>query len=638
MGLQDIEKLSDPEVMRRFTHALLRDLQALRRMLDTGMIERGIRRFGAEQELFLVDRGWRPAPVATQVLERLPQNGPFATELGRFNLEINLDPRVLSGDCFSRMERDIEHRIEEVRSAAAEDRAEVVLTGILPTLSKSHLTLDNITPMPRYYALNDAMNRMREGTAYRLRIVGTDDLIIQHDSVMLEACNTSAQFHLQVDDREFATLYNAAQAVTGPVLAACVNSPLLFGRRLWAETRIALFQQSLDTRRSNVHMREVRPRVRFGESWVRESVTELFEDDIAHFRVLIAADPGEDPFQVLDAGGVPHLKALQLHNGTVYRWNRPCYGVGNGKPHLRIECRVLPSGPTVLDEVANAAFWTGAVIGLARQEGDISKKLPFDVVKTNFIAAARLGLGAGFTWLDGEPISAPRLATESLLPMARAGLEVLEIDPGDADRYLSVVEERIARRCTGSSWTIRSLSQMQESTAGQKMAALTAAMVKRQQAGSPVHEWEPAGLDEAGDWQPNYRTVEQYMTTTLFTVTEDEPLELVAFMMDKNQIRHVLVEDNDHDLIGIVSYRSILRLVASGKDPREESMPVRDVMHRDPFTVSPETKTVEAIDIMRKNRVSCLPVTKDGKLVGLVSETDFMPIAYRLLTDRFGEA
>ncbi len=638
MGLQDVEKKRDPEEMRRFTRALLRDLQALRRMLDEGMIERGVRRFGAEQELFLVDPGWRPAPVATQVLERLPKDGPFATELGRFNLEINLEPLVLAGDCFRRLQQAIELRIDEVRSAARAERAEVVLTGILPTLSKSHLTLDNITPMARYYALNDAMNRMREGTAYRLRIVGTDDLIIQHDSVMLEACNTSAQFHLQVDDREFATMYNAAQAVTGPVLAACVNSPLLFGRRLWAETRIALFQQSLDTRRSNVHLREVRPRVRFGEKWVRESVTELFEDDIAHFRVLLAADPGEDPFEVLEAGGVPRLKALQLHNGTVYRWNRPCYGVGNGKPHLRIECRVLPSGPTVLDEVANAAFWTGAVIGLARQEGDISKKLPFDVVKTNFIAAARLGLGAGFNWLDGEAISAPRLAQESLLPLARAGLEVLEIDPEDIDRYLSVVEERIERRRTGSSWVIRSLSHMQESTAGQRMAALTAAMVKRQQAGTPVHEWEPAELEEAGAWQPNYRTIEQYMTTTLFTVTEDELLELVAFMMDKNQIRHVLVEDNDHDLIGIVSYRSILRLLASGNDPFAGSTAVRDVMHRDPITVSPETTTVEAIDIMRANKVSCLPVTKEGKLVGLVSETDFMPIAYRLLTDRFGEA
>jgi len=638
MGLQEVEKGSAPEELRRFTHALLRDLQALERILSEGKIESGIRRFGTEQELFLVDRGWRPAPVSTEVLARLPANGPFTTELGRFNLEVNLDPHVLTGDCLSVLHAELNQRIEEVREAAHAEHAEVVLVGILPTLSKSDLSFENITPRARYYALNDAMSRLLEGRPYRLSIVGTDDLIVQHDSVMLEACNTSAQFHLQVDEKEFPAFYNAAQALTGPVLSACVNSPLLFGRRLWAETRIALFQQSLDTRSANVHLRQLRSRVRFGERYVRESVTELFEDDIALFRVLIAGESDEDPFAVLDAGGVPQLKALQLHNGTVYRWNRPCYGVGGGKPHLRIECRVIPSGPTVLDEVANAALWAGAVTGMVLQEGDVSKKLPFDVAKANFLAASRLGLRAGFYWFDGESVSARRLLTDTLIPLARSGLSSLGIDPEDIDRYLSVVSRRVERQQTGASWMMRSLSQMGQSTVGQRMAALTAAMAKRQQGVDPVSEWKLAELDESGDWRPNYRTVEQYMTTTLFTVNEDELLELATFMMDKNQIRHVLVEDNDHDLVGIVSYRSILRLLASGKDPADHSTRVGDVMHRDPVTVAPETTTVEAIDIMRDRKISCLPVTKNGKLVGLVSETDFMPIAYRLLSEKFGEA
>jgi gamma-glutamylcysteine synthetase len=183
---------------------------------------------------------------------------------------------------------------------------------------------------------------------------------------MLESCNTSFQVHLQIDPEDFAETYNVAQLITAPVMAAAVNSPILFGKHLWHETRIALFQQSIDTRSGSVHMRDLAPRVRFGESWIKKSVTELFQEDIARFRVLLTSEIDEDPLEVLDAGGTPNLKALQLHNSTVYRWNRPCYGVTDGKPHVRIECRVLPSGPSIRDEVANAAFWIGAVLGAAR--------------------------------------------------------------------------------------------------------------------------------------------------------------------------------------------------------------------------------------------------------------------------------
>ncbi len=635
MGRQDVEKQSTADEFRTFTRALLRDLKALELMLERGMIESGIRRFGAEQELFLVDSGWRPAMVAMEVLDLLPKNGPFTTELGRMNLEFNLDPHLLEKDCFSILHAEIEQRVEEVRVAASSIGADVVLTGILPTLKKSDLVYENITPMPRYYALNAAMNRLLNDAPYQLRISGTDDLIVQHDSVMLEACNTSAQIHLQVDADEFATFYNAAQAVTGPVLAACVNSPLLMGRRLWSETRIALFQQAMDTRKGQVHMRELRPRVHFGEQYVKESVTELFEQDIGSFRVMLAADIEEDPIAQLDRGEIPSLKALQLHNSTVYRWNRPCYGVGAGKPHLRIECRVLPSGPTVIDEVANAALWTGAVVGMAREYPDIASRLKFDVAKNNFLAASRLGMRAGFYWLDGASISAGELLTQTLIPMARVGLEELNINPSDIDRYLGVISARVASKQTGAAWAVQSLEAMEgQRTLSERLAAITAATSARQREGSPVHEWAPATIDEAGDWTPSFLTVEQYMTTTLFTVHEDELVELVAFLMNKNNIRHVLIEDDHHDLVGIVSYRSIIRMVANNENPANTPIPVKEVMHRDPVTVRPETTTLEAIDIIRKHKVSCLPVTSDGKLVGMVSQTDFMPIAYQLLTEK----
>ena len=615
---------------RAFSKALLKDLQALEKMLENGLIESGVRRFGCEQEMFLVNRAWRPAPVAMEVLERLDGEA-FTTELARFNLEMNVEPMILGGACLSTLQESIEELLDMAREAASEEGADVVLAGILPTLGKSDLTLDNISPMPRYYALNESLTRMR-GRAYRLQIQGRDELQIEHDSVMLEACNCSCQVHLQVDSTEFAPMYNAAQAMTGPVLAAAVNSPVLFGKRLWAETRIALFRQSIDTRSTSVHLREFSTRVRFGDRWVKESVAELFQEDIAQFRVLLAQETVEDPFEQLAAGDIPRLQALQLHNGTVYRWNRPCYGISEGKPHLRIECRVLPSGPTVLDEVANAAFWIGLVLGAKHEYGDITERLSFDDAKYNFLTASRQGLDAGFRWVDGQSVTAPELILETLLPLARAGLEAY-VDRSEIDKYLGVIHDRVQSRGTGSDWMMRSLSEMEDrGSRSERMTALTAAIANRQSERKPCHEWELAMLEEAGGWTRKYVKVEDYMTTQLFTVQEDELLEMVAFLMERNQIRHVPVEDEQNRLVGLVSYRSILRMASDmGNEGDKGTTPVKTIMERDPVCVTPETSTLEAIDMMRKNAVSCLPVLKGEKLVGLVTEADFMPIAYELL-------
>ena len=616
--------------IRTFTKALLKDLQALEKMLEDGQIESGIRRFGCEQEMFLVDQACRPAPVAIEVLGLLDDSS-FTTELARFNLEINVEPMLLGGACFSALQTRIEELLGMVREAAQGLGAEVVLTGILPTLGKSDLSLDNITPRPRYHELNDALTQMRGG-AYRLQIEGRDELHLEHDSVMLEACNTSCQVHLQVDAEEFATAYNLAQAMTGPVVAASVNSPLLFGKRLWAETRIALFQQSLDTRSATVHLREISPRVRFGDRWVERSVTELFQEDISAFRVLLAQDTVEDPFERLAAGEIPRLEALKLHNGTVYRWNRPCYGICEGRPHLRIECRALPAGPTVLDEVANAAFWIGLILGARDELGDITERLNFDDAKYNFLVASRHGLDAGFHWIDGRQVSAPDLICETLLPLAGRGLAGL-IDSAEAEKYLGVIRRRVECRGTGSDWMIRSLNEMDDrGTRSERMAALTASMIRKEVEGNPCHDWDLAKLGEAGRGTQNYSHVEHYMTTQLITVHQDELLEMVAFLMDRNQIRHVPVEDDEHRLVGLVSYRSILRMTAEmGGDGSKETTPVKTIMDSGPVTVAPETSTLDAIDLMRKHGVSCLPVVKSGKLVGLVSEADFLPIMYELL-------
>jgi len=632
MGRDISGEPSPPESVRAFTKALLRDLQALERMVEGRMFESGTRRVGAEQEMFLVNNDWRPAPVSLEVLDRL--QGPFTTELALFNIEANLEPRLLAGRCFAEMEARLDELVDGARHAAAAEGAEVVLVGILPTLTKSDLSMDAITPRARYYALNEAVARMRGGAPCKLRIEGADELYIEHDSVVLEACNTSFQVHIQVEAAEFARMYNTAQVVTAPVLAAAVNSPVLLGRRLWDETRIALFQQSVDTRTAALHMREVAPRVRFGSQWVNDSVVELFQDDVSRFRVLLTSQGVEDALQVLGTGGVPRLEALQLHNSTIYRWNRPCYGISDGVPHLRIECRVLPAGPTVVDEVANAAFWIGLVLGGVEEFGDVRTRIDFDDVKQNFLAASRHGLKAGFRWLDGELMPARSLILDRLLPLAARGLRGAGVDEGDIDRYTGILRERVASGVTGSRWMLRSIAAMRgKGTQVERLNAVTAAIVKRQQTGAPCHTWAPADISESGGWRLNYLHVEQFMTTSLFTVHEDEEVGMVAFLMDRRKIRHVLVEDDDHRLVGIVSYRSLIRLMADGVG-RDEAPPVKMIMERDPMSVSPETSTLEAIEIMRTHGVSCLPVLEGEKLVGIVSERDFMPIAFQLLTEK----
>ncbi|MBT8488532.1 MAG: CBS domain-containing protein [Gemmatimonadetes bacterium] len=605
-------------------------------MLRDRAFETGVRRIGAEQEMFLVNEAWRPLSAALDVLEEV--QGPYTTELALYNLEANVEPRVLEGRCFRDMEARLDELVAHARDAAKRMGAEIALTGILPTLSKSDVTLENITPRTRYHALNEAFAKARGGEPYKLRIQGSDELHTEHQSVMLESCNTSFQVHLQVEPDEFAAIYNIAQLVTAPVMAAAVNSPILFGKLLWDETRIALFQQSIDTRRGSVHVRDLSPRVRFGEEWVSKGLMDLLQEDVTRFRVLLTRDVTEDPIALLDSGKMPTLQALTLHNGTVYRWNRPCWGVKDGVAHIRIECRVLPSGPTIVDEVANAAFLIGFVLGGLEEYGDIRHRIDFADAKSNFLAAARNGLKAGFRWLDGRSRSAPHLILEEALPIARSGLAGAGVDPDDIERYLGIIRDRVQTEGTGARWIVRSLRGMQgQGTRSERLAAITAGTVSRQKEGAPCHTWDDADIRESGGWKLTYERVEQFMTTTLFTVHEEELVDMVAFMMSRNRIRHVLVEDDAHKLVGIVSYRSVLRLMAEGFEGSVETAPpVREVMERDPLTVAPETTTLKAIDLMRENRVSCLPVVSEDRLVGIVSETDFMPLAYDLLEDRLG--
>jgi len=638
MGEHNVEQQFDEKKSQAFMKALLEDLRALEFMIETDRMETGVTRIGAEQEMFLVDRNLRPAPISLEVLERA-KDPRLTTEIARFNLEANLSPLPLTGRCFSKMEQELRELLSLVCTSAEKLDADVLLSGILPTLKKSDLILENLTPVPRYHELNGGVIGLRGGP-FSIHIKGLDELQLTHDNIMMESCNTSFQVHFQTSPAEFASRYNMAQAITAPVLAAAVNSPLLFGHRLWQETRVALFQHSTDARSRTQLARSQPTRVSFGDRWLKHSVVELFHDQISRFRPIMITQPDEDPFRVLARGETPLLSALRMHNGTVWRWNRACYGVADAIAHLRIENRALPAGPTVQDEMANAAFFVGLMVALPQAYGEIAKRLSFDDAKENFFAAARYGLNAQLKWLDGKNLSAISLILNDLLPFARAGLKESNIDSSDIDKYLGVVEERVRGGQTGAQWMLNSLASLnQHEPIEMRTRALTSTILARQKEDKPVHEWKLAGAGELTNWSQSYQTVGQFMATDLFTLRPDDLVDLAASLMDWRHIRHVPVEDENGHLVGLVTHRGLLRLLSRGSNASGgSSLTVREIMKPNPTCVSTMTPTLEAIEIMRSTKIGCLPVVDDDQLVGIVTSYDFLTATASLFKQHLNDS
>jgi CBS domain-containing protein len=631
MGEQNVEEQSGGDAQRQFTKKILDDLHALDELIKRGMIESGVRRIGAEQEMFLIDDMTLLASRSSTDILETAKDPRLTTELALFNLEANVGPWEYGGNCLSTLEEELVEVLGVCRDAAAKSGARVLLAGILPTLRRADLGLDSMTPVPRYYALNRAMRRMRGGNPFSVVIKGVDELEMTHDNVMLEACNTSFQVHFQVAADEFAKLYNLAQAITGPVLAAAVNSPVLLGRRLWHESRVALFQRSVDTRTAAHQARQAPARVSFGERWIEDSVLEIFREDIARFRVVLSTETDENPMEKIEAGEAPDLAALRLHNGTVYRWNRACYGISGGKPHLRIENRVLPSGPSVADEVANAALYFGLMSSLLDEYGPVHERMEFDHARRNFEQGARYGLGAQFVWFDGRDVSARELLRAELLPLARKGLASAGIVEADIDRYIGLVEQRVDSGQTGARWALSSIDAMKSAPTDTKQRALVTAMLEGQEAGTPGHEWKPADVEAVADVRESFLRVGQFMRTNPFTVHPSDLVDLAANLMDWERIRHIPVEDEEGYLVGILTHRALLRLIARGRSS-DEAVAVGHIMKKDPVSVSPETLTLDALNLMRNEKVSAVPVVSDdGHLVGIVTDQDLIDVSARLL-------
>ena len=621
---------SDPAQRTAFLNHLVDDLEALEMLLAGQRFETGVTRIGVEQEMCLIDRDLRPAMLALELLESLGDEH-FTTELARFNLELNLEPRLFTADCLSQVESSLRQLLGTADQAAQRRGASIILTGILPTVGDSDIALENMTPIPRYRALNDALREMR-GSDFRLYIRGLDELITSHATVLYEGCNTSFQVHLQIDPARFASHYNWAQAIAAPVLSCATNSPLFLGKRLWRETRIALFHLSTDDRSVPSTYRRQRSRVGFGNHWVTGSVVEYFRELVCRYKVLLTPVIRHNSLEELKGGRVPTLAALNLLNGTVYPWNRPCYGITDGKPHIRIESRYLPAGPSIVDEVSNAALWLGLMNGMPDDCAQLAERLSFESAHNNFVSAARMGLAARLDWLDRQCLTAQELLLKTLLPIARAGLARAALAPADIEKYLGIVERRIATGRTGSQWLLDSLDRLQsQATLHEALAAVTQGMQQRQQLGRPVHEWQPSELAEAGDWRHRWSRVEQLMSTDLITVRPRDPIKLVRSILLWSNIRHLPVETDDGQLLGMISTE---KLWERG-EAREtlQGLCAADVMHPHPPTVAPDTPIEEALRLMTSEKLTCLAVLRNDKLVGVLTERDCLKIARSMLRD-----
>lgn len=633
MGDKNVSTQTGEVQTRAFTKAVLNDLQALEKMLTGDYFEENIRRIGAEQEMFIVDSAMCAAPLALEIIEAA-KDERLTTELGLFNLEANTAPLDFSGDCFRKMERELNDVLKVAKKTAKNFDADIVLAGILPTLQESDFIAENLTPQPRYIEMNRVLTELH-GKDRLIHITGLDELQLRQQNTFIEFSNVSFQVHLQVGISEFVRHYNWAQAIAAPVLASAVNSPFLLGHRLWHETRIALFQHATDARSPAFQARNQTPRVHFGDNWIENSILEMFHEDVARFRFILTRETEADALEDLKKKKIPRLLAWQMHNGTIWRWNRACYGILNGKPSFRIEARFLPAGPTVADEMANSAFFLGLMTALPEEYGDVTKKMNFDDAKMNFFNAAQNGLNTQIVWIDGKTYPAKKLILDKLLPLAEKGLQSAKINKTDSKRLLGIIKTRVENDCTGAQWMLDSYAAMDEAAKPNvKLRTLTAAMKANQETGEPLHIWELAKIKDSTDWIDNYRTVEQFMAKDLFTVRPEDVIDLAASLMNWKHKYHIPVEDDKGNLVGIVTYRDVLKIFSTGIVKKDKEIVVREIMTTDLITISPKTPTLDALKIMREKDVGCLPVVKNKKLVGLLTAQDFLTVSTRLFEER----
>jgi hypothetical protein len=478
---QEINQIRfSPEDFRAFEATLAEESDLLRRELAAGRFAATGYVGGFELESWLVDHNYFPAPINEAYLARL--NDPLVVpELSKFNVELNGTPQPLLGQALSRMEAELTRTWQRCLDVAHELDASLVMIGILPTIHQSQLVLENVSPLNRYHALNEQVLQQRAGKPIRIAIDGRERLDIQHHDVMLEAATTSFQVHLQTPAREALRYYNASIVLSAPIVAACANSPFLFGKYLWDETRIPLFEQAVDL--GGFHgLDDPERRVTFGSGYLIDSPYECFEENLRRYPVLLPIHFDTPPQQ---------FAHVRLHNGTIWRWNRMLIGFDDARtPHLRIEHRVIPSGPSIVDQIANAAIYLGLAHFHAQDAQAPEARLSFDAARDNFYRAARDGLSARLTWLDGVQTDARTLLLDELIPQAVHALKQLGIDRDEAEHYLGIVRSRVAGGQTGAAWQRAFMDKSGAEKTQRDFLLLSAAYLREQRSGKPVHEWD----------------------------------------------------------------------------------------------------------------------------------------------------
>jgi len=489
MGDEVAQQEFTREDRTRYREKVRRCLDVFARMLREARFDAEAPMTGLEIELNLVDEIGDPALKNAEALEAIA-DPDFQTELGAFNLEINVPPQQLRDGGFTSFEEGVRRSLNDAEGKAAEVGAHLVMIGILPTLAAGHLSPATLTANPRYQLLSDQILAAR-GEDIVIDIAGSERLSTTTDSIVPEAACTSTQLHIQVSPEDFPAYWNASQAIAGVQLALGANSPFLLGRELWRETRVPLFEQATDTRSEELKAQGVRPRVWFGERWIT-SIFDLFEENVRYFPALLPVIDEQDPVEELESGRTPSLAELRLHNGTIYRWNRPVYDVVGGTPHLRVENRVLPAGPTMADTMANAALYFGLVRALAEDERPLWSQMSFSAAEENFHSAATRGIDAQVYWPGLGQVSATELVLRRLLPMARAGLDSWGVDAAESDRLLGIVEQRCVLGRNGASWFADRFHERLAAD-GDRLTTLRRTLVEyrgHMHTNEPVHTWQ----------------------------------------------------------------------------------------------------------------------------------------------------
>ncbi|MGH3509973.1 MAG: glutamate-cysteine ligase family protein [Nocardioidaceae bacterium] len=492
MGQEVEQQEFTREDRTRYREKVRRCLDVFARMLGEAAFDAAAPMTGLEIELNLVDERGDPALKNVEALEAIA-DPDFQTELGQFNLEINVAPKQLRDRGFTAFEDEVRASLNRAEAKASEVGAHMVMIGILPTLSAGHMNPESLSSNPRYRLINDQILAAR-GEDIVIDITGTERLRTTADSIVPEAACTSTQLHIQVSPEDFSRYWNASQAIASVQLALGANSPFLLGRELWSETRIALFEQATDTRSEELKTQGVRPRVWFGERWIT-SIFDLFEENVRFFPALLPILDEEDPVEAFDAGRTPSLAELRLHNGTVYRWNRPVYDVVDGRPHLRVENRVLPAGPTVVDTMANAAFYFGVVRALVEDERPLWSQMTFSAAEENFHAASQRGIEAELYWPGLGGVPATELVVRRLLPRAYEGLDAWGVQPEERDRLLGIIERRCLAQQNGASWFAAKVHQSASVSDEDRLGTLRTVLNEyrdHMHGNTPVHEW-PVG-------------------------------------------------------------------------------------------------------------------------------------------------